>query len=83
LREDMQYLSMGNFGNGYSRKGQKQSQNDKTKHGNVKSGKSQKSTLKKSKVKPKAKTEEILNGPGQPIKGFIEDQMGPKGPKPF
>ncbi|GKD64991.1 hypothetical protein Tco_1307099, partial [Tanacetum coccineum] len=37
----------------------------------------------KSKVKPEAKTEEILNGPGQPIKGFIEDQMGPKGPKPF
>ncbi|GKD45944.1 retrovirus-related pol polyprotein from transposon TNT 1-94, partial [Tanacetum coccineum] len=30
-----------NFGNGYSRKGQKRSQNDKTKHGNVKSVKSQ------------------------------------------
>ncbi|GKF89377.1 hypothetical protein Tco_0263340 [Tanacetum coccineum] len=42
-----------------------------------------KSTKEKSKVKPEAKTEEILNGSGQPIKGFIEDQMGLKGPKPF
>ncbi|GJR11178.1 putative reverse transcriptase domain-containing protein [Tanacetum coccineum] len=31
-----QYLSMGDFGNGYLRKGQKQSQHDKTEHGNGK-----------------------------------------------
>ncbi|GJW91588.1 hypothetical protein Tco_0169141 [Tanacetum coccineum] len=59
-------------------KDEKRSQNDKTKHGNVKSVKSQsqsrsksksqqKSTPEKSKVKPEAKTEEILNGPPLPI----------------
>ncbi|GJR86354.1 hypothetical protein Tco_0210365 [Tanacetum coccineum] len=62
---------MGDFGNEYLRKGQKQSQHDKTEHENEKSMKSQfnqsksksKSTMSKSKVKDKANIEEILNGP--------------------
>ncbi|GKE70413.1 hypothetical protein Tco_1528485, partial [Tanacetum coccineum] len=68
---------VGELGNGYLRKGQKQSQHDKTEHGNgnsVKKSKSsqpvkgKKSTVKKSKstkvkVKDGAETKEILNGP--------------------
>ncbi|GKB25668.1 hypothetical protein Tco_0865069 [Tanacetum coccineum] len=70
---------VGELGNGYLRKGQKQSQHDKTEHGNgnsVKKSKSsqpvkgKKSTIKvkksksiKVKVKDRAETEEILNRP--------------------
>ncbi|GJT83693.1 hypothetical protein Tco_1058035 [Tanacetum coccineum] len=67
---------MGDFGNGYPRKGQNRSQNDKTEHENGKSVKeksnqSQKSKKSKStkvnpdkvKVKGGADIEEMLNGP--------------------
>ncbi|GKB89834.1 reverse transcriptase domain-containing protein, partial [Tanacetum coccineum] len=42
-----------NVGNGYLRKGQKRSQNDKTKHGNGKEHEKSKSTKSKSKLKTK------------------------------
>ncbi|GKD01102.1 hypothetical protein Tco_1171376 [Tanacetum coccineum] len=75
VKRSNKYLSMGDFGNGYLRKGQNRSQNDKTKHKNgkrvkEKSNQSQKSKSQsqlkstlKSQVKGGADIEEMLNGP--------------------
>ncbi|GKA73248.1 retrovirus-related pol polyprotein from transposon TNT 1-94 [Tanacetum coccineum] len=83
-RHIVKHLKETQTGNGYLRKGQKQSQNDKTEHDNgksvktshkVKVKKSSKVKLEKSKFKTEAINKEILNGPpypsngpGQPIK---------------
>nr|GEX50236.1 hypothetical protein [Tanacetum cinerariifolium] len=78
LREDTQHLSMGDFGNGYSRNGQKQAKNNKTKYKMEKIEKDEVNRSRKTKVKTLGQQKSTLNVKVNPGNVNVNPDKKPK-----